>query len=92
LKHYLTIGLIISFGVLFNSCKDVAYVSTSDFYFVNATNYAFTYETGLEKFNVSPKSTTRFTDRKQSFGGGVSRTTPPPMLDNPVLAASVAMV
>jgi hypothetical protein len=78
LKHYLIIGLIISFGALFNSCKDVAYVSTSDFYFVNETNYAITYELGLEKFNVAPKSTTKFTDRKQSFGGGGSVIAPPP--------------
>lgn len=72
LKHYLTIGLIISLVVLLNSCKDDFYEQVGQYYFINETNYAIAYDTGLEKFNIDPKSTTLF--QENSRGEGKSAT------------------
>ena len=66
LKHYLIIGFIISLIAIIGSCKDDYYDQFGEFYFVNETNYNITYEFGIEKFNVAPKSTTII---KEKFRG-----------------------
>ena len=67
LKHYLIIGLIISFCILFNSCeRDYRTPVLREFYFVNETNYTITSEAGVGIFNVGPKSTTVFKEERIS--------------------------
>lgn len=68
LKHYLTIGFIISLIAIIGSCKDDYYDQIGEFYYVNETNYSITYETGLSEFNVAPKSTTVFKEKTRGVG------------------------
>ena len=60
LKHYLTIGLIISFCILFNSCEKFKnYAIGGEFRFVNTTGYNITYDqANFKEYNVLANSTT----------------------------------
>ena len=60
LKHYLTIGLIISFCILFNSCEKFKnYAIAGEFRFVNTTGYNITYDqANFKEYNVLANSTT----------------------------------
>lgn len=66
--RYLTLGLIISIGILLNSCKDYFFNMVVEYHFVNETNYSISYPVGYEKFNVAPKSTIVIIE--QGKGGG----------------------
>ena len=67
--RYLRLGIIINILILFYSCNKITeFTQEGDFYFVNETNHRITFDKGLEKFNVLPKSTTLFTDIQDSGG------------------------
>ncbi len=82
LKHFLTIGLIISITSILSSCKDEFFSQTASFCFVNETNYNISYDLGLEKFNVSAKSTTVI---NESYRGGGNGESAPPLYNNPFI-------
>jgi len=68
--RYLRLGLAISLIAILNSCKDDFFTIIVENHFVNETNYAITYPTGYEKFNVPAKSSIIVTERAKSGGKG----------------------
>ncbi|WP_316851672.1 hypothetical protein [Pedobacter agri] len=69
LKRYLIIGLIISITSMSEGCiKDDFYDQYGQYQFINETNYNITYNTGLESFNLLPKSTTTFEEKSRGAG------------------------
>ena len=60
LKHYLTIGFIISLIAILSSCDDgyYRYQRLAEYRFINETNHVITYPTGYERLNIAPKSNT----------------------------------
>lgn len=56
--RYLCTGLIFSFAILLNSCKDDFYNQFGEYHYINNTNYEITYEANMSRYNVAPKSTT----------------------------------
>lgn len=81
LKHYLTIGLVISlFGILISCKNEEFFTQTASFHFVNQTNYNVSYDSGLEKFNIPAKSTTVTNETYRGGGKGASA---PPLYNHP---------
>ena len=72
LKHYLIPGLIFSLTLVISSCKDDFYNQYGQYYFVNETDYHITYNSGLEAFNIPPKSTTVFEEKTKGEGKKIS--------------------
>ena len=56
--RFLSLGIIISFVLLTNSCQKVNHGQFAEFHFENKTNHAITYNSGFEKYNVAAMSTT----------------------------------
>lgn len=69
-KRYLMLGLIISFGLILNSCKtQIAYGIKADFRFVNKTGYNITYDQAIfQEFNVSANDITIFSESQKTNG------------------------
>ncbi|WP_421945206.1 hypothetical protein [Pedobacter sp.] len=69
LKSYLIIGLIISINSILGGCvRDNFYDQYGQYQFINETNYNITYNTGLEDFNILPKSTIIFEEKYRGEG------------------------
>lgn len=79
--RYLQLGIIINLVILSIACsKKTEFSQEGDFYFVNETNYDITFGNGLEKFNVSPKSTTFVADMQDSDGSPTSASYQSPLM------------
>jgi hypothetical protein len=82
LKRYLIIGLIISmFGTLISCKGEEFFAQTTAYHFVNDTNYNISYDSGLEKYNVTAKSTTVL--KQFHRGGGSNGESAPPLYNHP---------